>query len=168
MFKIRRRRQEQGVNVVPILNLFIIVIFFLVLSTNFEKHSQYSMPAFKTAILSEEPDDFIEQKIILRQEQENYAIQLRLNYNSKIVIKEAQYSYVNYAEFEKWLKELGSEFFAESLKKSKLIQLGAEKGVGYQKLLHFMESISESGWQLALLSPEDSSTFLKDGDGEEL
>lgn len=156
-----RRREHPEINLTPILDMLVSIIFFLLIFCVFSEYSQVSLPAIQEVSGNTSQEPLLAPKVLVRSAPSG---QVKLDliwagehpgYQTKTVAA----SEFNSAQA--WTRILKSftASFAQQYPKQKSIEVGLEGAFSYQHLVFVIDSLAEQFPDVALIDPKKVSKF---------
>ncbi len=164
-FPRRKSKNIEELNIVPILDMFVSVIFFLLLSTSFLALTKNTVPPSAT-VTSATPDKIppVSPKIFFKKTADKYVLSLQWR-GVKPGKKKIQRSHeVVTEEPEEFLKELREmiQKWAVDFPKEKTVQLSLSRNVEYENLILLMDAVRQTLPDIVLVSYDESDAPSKD------
>ncbi len=150
------RKLVRELNLVPVIDMFTTVIFFLLLSTSFYGFTKLTLPPSKVSVntdpLTPPP---LSTKMVIGREGER--LRLRLGWVGAEPGERVRS--VDSLELEKSAREMAEEF-TNLHPIEKTVQLGLEHGVSYQALVSAMDGLRGRLPDIVLISPDEAVARL--------
>lgn len=160
-FQKPERKHIRELNLVPVIDMFTTVIFFLLLSTSFYAFTKLTLPPSKVSVntdpLTPPP---LSTKLVIGDAQsgdKGSLLTVRLSWVGESPGEEL--AQVAESELESKVRELVTRFH-EKYPAERTVQLGLSAGVRYQSLISAMDGAREKLPDIVLISPEEASTRL--------
>jgi biopolymer transport protein ExbD len=151
------RKQIRELNLVPVIDMFTTVIFFLILSTSFFAFTKLTVPPAKVSVntdpLTPPP---MATKLVLGPASEG-GVRLLLSWVGEAPGQETRT--VENAKVESEVRGL-VEAFKKRFPKERTVQLGMGPSLSYQVLIHAMDGAREQLPDLVLISPDEAAARL--------
>jgi hypothetical protein len=156
-----RRRQSPEINLTPILDMLVSIIFFLLIFCVFSEYSQVSLPAVKEATNSVTDSVLLSPKILVRS-LSNGRVRFDLLWAGEHPGRQTQefgFSQLNSADTWMTAMKKFSENFAKQYPRQKSIEVGLEGQFSYQHLLYVIDALADRFPDVALINPKKVVTF---------
>lgn len=162
------RKQIRELNLVPVIDMFTTVIFFLILSTSFFAFTKLTVPPAKVSVNSDPltPPPMSTKLVLGPSSAATGAsgnVRLLLSWVGESPGAESRS--VERAKVEAEVQTL-VEDFKKKFPRERTVQLGMAPTLGYQVLIHAMDGAREGLPDLVLISPEEAAARLS-GKSEE-
>ncbi len=155
------RKQIRELNLVPVIDMFTTVIFFLILSTSFFAFTKLTVPPAKVSVntdpLTPPP---MSTKLVLGTSSaagQDGNVRLLLSWVGESPGQESRSIAREKVEAE---VRLLAEEFKKKFPRERTVQLGLVPGLGYQVLIHAMDGVRDQLPDLVLISPEEAAARL--------
>ncbi len=156
-FQPSKKNYIHDLNIVPVLDMLVAVIFFLLLSTSFIGYTKLQVPPSSISAMTESPPiPPLNPQLMIFEKDNQYVIQL----SWKGTDPAAQISRIAIADFETQHKVMVlriksmMENFAKKFPQEKTIQIGLETMVPFQVLVDAMDAVREKTPDVVLISYE--------------
>ncbi|NDD91956.1 hypothetical protein EBZ37_07720 [bacterium] len=150
------RKHVRELNLVPVIDMFTTVIFFLILSTSFYGFTKLTLPPSKVSVntdpLTPPP---LSTKLLIGKNDGGFRLALSWVGSSPGQLEEV----ATVANIEDRVRGL-AEKFTSSHPSEKTIQLGMTAEVDYQSLIRAMDGVREKLPDIVLISPAEASVRL--------
>ncbi len=161
LFDLPKRRHVGELNIVPILDMLVTIIFFLLLSTSFLQFNKSTVPPARTSVItSPEVPPPLQAHFVLAQTAPN-KLRLLLHWAGATPGAYSENFALNQEnlELDKLIAEKATEFttqFKASYPEEKTIQVGLGRGIAYGKLILLMDVLRDDLPDIVLLSYSDA------------
>jgi biopolymer transport protein ExbD len=135
IFQKPRKKHTKDLNIVPILDMLVTVIFFLLMSTSFIEYTKLSLPPASSVAVSTGGDHPpISPKIYVSQSNDQYTLQLKWAGKAPGVASRS----ADAKTIESKTRELMLDF-SKAYPGEKTLQVSMKKSVNYQSLISLMD-----------------------------
>lgn len=156
LFARPERKQIKELNLVPVIDMFTTVIFFLILSTSFFSFTKLTLPPSKVSVntdpLTPPP---LSTRLVIGKESGNY--RYLLSWVGEAPGRDA--GSAAGVDLEAGVREMLGRF-KQKFPNEKTVQLGLAPGVEYQALIRAMDGARENLPDVVLISPDEASNVL--------
>jgi biopolymer transport protein ExbD len=158
-FEKPERKHIRELNLVPVIDMFTTVIFFLLLSTSFYAFTKLTLPPSKVSVNTDPltPPPLSTKLVIGEVQAQPPLLTVKLSWVGESPGEERVD--VSEAELETKVRELVSRFH-DKFPAERTIQLGMSPSVRYQSLILAMDGAREKLPDIVLISPEEAATRL--------
>lgn len=155
LFEVRRRRHVGEINIVPILDMLTIIIFFLLISASFLQYNKISIPPAKTSLVESVEGIPLQLKLLLVKSGAEQKLLMFWNGAKPGSMVQNFALTATPKEIATKAREFAIKFKSE-YKDESTIQLGLGANVSYGNLVSLMDAVRSSLPSVVLVSYQDT------------